>query len=57
MRGGRVVLTVADAHANALDREAHSSPEVCSPKQSAQNSGSMLLHLGSQSNVTPVILA
>ena len=54
---GRVVLIVADARVNALDREAHSSPEVCSPKKSVQNSGSMLLHLGSQSNVTPVIFA
>ena len=52
-----MVLTVADAHTNALGRDAHCSPEVCSPKKSVQNSGSMLLHLGSQSNITPVIFA
>jgi hypothetical protein len=55
--GGRVVLTVADAHTNALGHDAHCSPEVCSPKKSVQNSGSILLHLGSQSNVTPAMLA
>ena len=52
----RMVLTVADAHANTLDHDAPYSLEMCSPRKSVQGSGSMLPRLSSQSEITHVLL-